>query len=195
MMIQKRVLVILAILVISPVEIWSQSSTESADLQAYIKGIKQDGISEVGKGMLLTVASIRNGYTELAFPQAPDGSYGMSYGSLLCKNPNADPEAARRDKEVAEMKNGVEIVRLKPLADTDKSGFVTTAEAIQFRQLVEFGYKVAHLAAQERNDMQATCKAMGMFEDALRQKLADYRSLEARVVELGLAPLPEVALK
>jgi hypothetical protein len=46
------------------------------------------------------------------------------------------------------------------------SGFVTTQEAGQFRQLVEFGYKMAYLSTQEHGDMQAICKGMGMPEEA-----------------------------
>jgi hypothetical protein len=191
----RTVLAVLAIQFMLPIGAASQQAAEPADMQTYIAEIRQNGMSEIAKSSLLTIASIRNGYTELFFQPAPDGSYGMGYTNLLCKNPNADPALALREKETADMKNGVEMVRLKPLADADKSGFVTSAEAMQFRQLAEFGYKVAHVAAQEHNDMQETCKAMGMFEDALRQKLSDYRALQARISELGLAPLPEIALK
>jgi hypothetical protein len=194
-MVMKGLFILLAIQVITPAAVVSQNSADPPDLQAYLSEIRQSGISEVGKGALLMVAALRNGYTELFFQQAPDGSYGMGFTNLLCKNPNMDPDIARKEREVAEMKNGLEMVRLKPLVDADKSGFVTTAEAMQFRQLVEFGYRIAYLTAQEHNDLQATCKAMGMSEDAVRQKLVEYRGMQERVNELGLAPLPEVALK
>jgi len=194
-MVMKVLVTFLAILAVIPAALFSQNSADPADLQAYLKEIRQSGMSEMGKGALLMIAAIRNGYTELFFQQTPDGSYGMGYANLLCKNPNIDPDIARKEREVAEMKNGLEMVRLKPLADADKSGFVTSVEAMQFRQLVEFGYRIAYLAAQEHNDMQATCKAMGIFEDEVRQKLAEYRGLQERVNQLGLAPLPDVALE
>lgn len=194
--VNKRVLpAIICLSMMLPLGLASQTATDPADMQKYIDEIRQYGMSEAGKGHLLMIASIRNGFTELVFPQGPDGSYGMSYTSLLCKNPSMDPDVARRERQEAETKNGLETIRLKPLADSDRSGFVTTEEAWQFRQLVEFVYKIAHVSARESNDMQRTCKALGMFEDAVRQRLADYAMLQERLQDLGLAPLPVVTLK
>jgi hypothetical protein len=188
-------LAIACFLVLLPYGLAAQTAAEPPDMQKYIAEIRQYGMSEMGKSALTMVASIRNGYTELTFPESPDGSYGMAYSNLFCKNPNADPDLARNEREVAEMKNGLEMIRLKPLADADKSGFVTTEEGMQFRQLVEFVYRIAYVSGLENNDMQKTCKAMGMFEDAVRQKLADYEKLQEQLKELGLAPLPMVTLK
>lgn len=191
----KVLLAIACFLALLPHGLAAQTAAEPPDMQKYIEGIRQYGMSEMGKSALTTVASIRNGFTELAFPEGPDGSFGMSYSSLLCKNPNMDPELARKEKEEAETRNGLEMIRLKPLADADKSGFVTTEEGMQFRQLVEFAYRIAYISGREDNDMQKTCKAIGMFEDAVKQKLVDYEKLQEELKRLGLAALPVVTLK
>jgi hypothetical protein len=46
------------------------------------------------------------------------------------------------------------------------SGFVTTQEAGQFRQLAEFGYKMAYLSTQEHSDMQGDGNARGKLKVA-----------------------------
>lgn len=159
-----------------------------ADLKAYIEEIKAAGMTEQAAGAIRMVAAIETGSTVLQIETDEKGKVSShQYTAALCPRPGMSEEARaelRKQMDAMNAKVKSEMERLKPLADTDGSGFVSTEEGGRFRNLYEFGKGVLVVTADGLRDGGQVAERLQMPVDKLRTDLAAYAEIK------GFAPLP-----
>lgn len=193
--IMKRICLLFIAISIVPSSVLSQTETQPKDLIECIEQIKAWNMSESARGSLRHIAGIRLGGPILSFQKDEhSGAYFNSYTGTKCYSPDRDPEEVRRERELFKYQVDEEIIKLRPLADFDNSGFVSTSEGNQFRSLVEFGYKAAYVISAEEEDIDRICQGLMMNEDAFLEMLEKYKDFLIRTKKIGIEDLPEVTI-
>ena len=191
----KRSFVVTTALVLISLSAHSVFAGDGADLTAYIETIRASGMSEMAQSQVGTVAGIVAGTTILFFQPDPEsGRYWPGLMSTNCPNPNADAPELTRWKSLKKDESAEVLQQLKPFADADGSGFVTTQEGGDFRNLLEFGYLAAQVIRDEAASVQAIARASGKDVTATEASLREYVALSKRITQVGVAGLPEVVI-
>jgi hypothetical protein len=191
----KRSFVVTATFVLVSISIHSASAGDGADLTAYIESIRASGMSEAAQMQVGSIASVVAGATILTYQVDPEsGRYWPGYMSTTCPNPNADPPELTRWKSLKTDESAVVLEQLKPFADADGSGFVTSQEGSDFRWLLEFGYLAAQTIRDEEATVQAIARASGKDVAATEASLREFAALSERITAAGVAGLPEVVV-
>jgi hypothetical protein len=145
------------------------------DLAAYIDEIRAMGMTESARGSIQMIAGIKAGTTLLTFPRDEiTGTYGSSYMSTACPAPGVDPEDWQAIQNERAQKVAAESEVLKPLVDTDGSGFISTTEGEAFRRIMEFGAKAAFVLEDLDHEMPAVYKAMAVDEEEFERTATQY---------------------
>ena len=164
---------------------------KQSDLETYIESIRTSGMSEVGRMQISSVAGICCGSTILTYrPDEVSGRYWPSYTSATCPKPDADTPEIKRWKTLKVSETDVLIRRLKPFADADSSGFVTTDEGSAFRNLIEYGFLAEQVIRDKGPDLEFLAEASGTDPKAAGERLAAYKDLARRIIDSGVAELP-----
>ena len=173
-----------------------RSTPELAD---YMEKIRATGMSEGAETSVRAVASIRVGQTLLMFnKEAETGQYDREYRSGACPLPGATREQLEAWRKRLLEGTQKELERLKPLADFDRSGFITTEEGARFRSLYEFGVEAAYICQHEPCTPASVSHALGIVMPAFSDHLGSYQDLRRRATELNIAgfvPVPLVEAK
>jgi hypothetical protein len=166
-----------------------------SDYENYLAQIRETKMSEMAKGDLETIASILLGQISLScVKDKPTGFYVMQFRGTSCTLPKADEATVKKLAEENQKAMEDEAKKLKPIADADSSGFVSTEEAYEFRTLVELGYQISTITSQEGNNFEAVVKGTGLSKGELSRKLQAYALLIKKMVSAGLKPPPEIVL-
>lgn len=166
---------------------------DSADLAAYIESIRASGMSEMAASNVRMVAGVLTNATILSYKKDPaSGQYWTSYTSATCPKPDADDLELTRWKQSKVSESGMLLPKLKPIADADGSGFVTTPEAGMFRDTVEFGYLAAQAVRDDGPTIEAIARAAGRDIPAAEAKLREYATIAKRITDAGVTGLPVV---
>jgi hypothetical protein len=196
-----RLLVATVALLLIAVNIASQNIEEPADMKACIEEIRAWGMSEQAKGSIMMVAGNRLGGTSWYYiKDESSGTYGFGMRGNRCNLPNDNPIEAEREKMAYQYKLDREIMRLKEIADSDGSGFVSTTEGREFLNLVQFGHKASFIIEEEKSDIDAIVVGLnqelsGGDETAFRDKLNEYNTLKTLAVKHGIDDLPNVVIE
>jgi hypothetical protein len=153
-----------------------------SELQAYLDSLRQAGVSELGRGELLTVSSVQERVDLMTFEKFGD-VYVTQYQDRFCGIPGhaTMPEVLAAEK-------GVDALR--PLADFDGSGFVSTEEAARFRELFELGRSLPYVVEHEKTtDAAVLSRALRRSPAELAAASAEYPALTAKSRAL-FPPLP-----
>ena len=187
--------VVLAALVVFAFTQVAGAQQKGSDLEAYIEGIRTSRISETGRSQVLSVACVCAGATILEYHKDADsGRYWPSYTSATCPKPDADPPQVVMWKKLRSSDADMLTDKLKPFADADGSGFVTTKEADDFRWLVEFGYLVQQVNRDEGTKASLIARASGLSTADVAQRVKSYDALAHRVHDAGVTELPQVSM-
>jgi hypothetical protein len=179
-------------LVALPLILRLAGASDPADLARYIAQIRADGASETAQSSLETVAAILVGETLLEVSIEDDGSVGRSYSSTACPPPNASQAQLAAFEEEQDRKVQPVMQRLRRLADTDRSGFVSTAEGLKFRRDFETGFEIAALAKKDGIDSARLRDLLHMDDAALRTSIARYRQLVAELDGVPNLTIPAI---
>jgi Tfp pilus assembly protein PilP len=153
-------------------------SGDPPDLASYLNQIRATRMSEGAASALRMVASLRSGQTLLEYQKDGDsGRYWPSYASTSCPNPKVDLAEAKRRAETLERQIEQGIEALRPIADLDHSGFVSTQEGDDFRRVVEFGYLAAKVQADGGAGIAAVANAAGVDVATTQETLRRYREI------------------
>ena len=173
-----------ALLVTTTFPVFSQS-----DLDLYIQHIRARGMTDSAEGDLTMVAMILIGSTNVTFNREPDGGYSESFRSW-CPRPGAAPGEvnAARAKLAAEAE--VWIGKLKKLADTDHSGFVSSEEARRLREVVLLGLEVSQMDQSDTKTPAAVARAIFRSEDEVRTLLGRYKEVALAIGTTDGVSLP-----
>lgn len=169
-----------------------------AHAQQDLVEIREQGMSEAAARSLTTVASIWGGATLLSVQKLPTGEYESRFTTGFCPRPGADPEEVAALRQKIDERVQAELRRIKPLADRDGSGFVSTEEAAQFREVVLFGLRAAKLETGDRQSPQTIARALGKEPGWVTEKTREYGDLRLRILAAGSSlsdgALPELKL-
>ena len=164
---------------------------DPADLADYLAGIREAGMSENARSSLLMVAMSRLGHQLITFTPGDEGLYFPSYESTTCPLRDGDPVAIQAWQDELEAARDADIEHLRPLADLDGSGFVSSAEGREFRTLYEFGLLATQLADEGRVSYPELARASGLSEAEARTRLSAYLDLLERDRGDGETLFPE----
>ena len=167
---------------------------KQSDLETYIEGIRASGISEMGRNHLRMIAGICVGSTilEYRFDEA-SGRYWPSYMSAKCPKPGAVALEIESWRKFKVSESDKLLPRLKPFADANGSGFVTTEEASEFRWLIEYGYLAERVIRDSGRELAYLAKASGKEPKEAGERLAAYKELARRIIDAGVAEPPDPA--
>ena len=158
-------------------QVWAARG-DPLDFQAYVAEVRKAGMTESAKDDLSMVASIRTGGTLLTFQKDKmTGSCDFSYTGTACPVPGADPEAVRQRQTELQHRVERDSEILRKHADVDRSGFVSTAEGREFRNLIEFGYLAAHIVESEGATAADIARAARLATDETVARVAKYNDL------------------
>lgn len=159
-----------------------------ADFRAYIEKVKAAGMTEDAESSLRTIASVEAGETVFTIDKDDQGKVvGQGFMSKYCIRPGMSEEAMAKLKEEraeVEKKAQMEVERLKPIADRDHSGFVSSEEGYRLRELYFFGRQVREVTGDEPRDGAFVAEKLGRSVAEVRKMLAEYQELGA------FSPLP-----
>jgi hypothetical protein len=169
-----------------------------ADLREYLDQIKASGMSETAAGNLRMVAAAEAGEIVFVIEKDETGKYiGASYESKFCAKPGLSGEALaklREEEKKAKEASLKELERIKKIADRDGSGFISTAEAGQVRELYFFAKFVQELTSDGVRDGNRIAERIQMPVAMFRQKLAAYAEMKGYLFPaLPALTFPEVA--
>jgi len=156
-----------------------------SELQSYLDTIRKAGRSELAWGELLTVSSVKEHVALVSFDKFGE-VYVAEYQDRFC----GVPGHAQRPEVIAAEKG---IDALRPLADFDGSGFVSTEEATRFKNLFELGRAIPYVVAHEKTTTAAAlARALRRSVDELAAAYAEYPALTAKDRDL-FPPLPPLS--
>lgn len=169
-----------------------------ADLREYIDQIKASGMSESAASHLRMVAASESGEMLYVIEKdETDKFVGASYSSQFCGKPGLSGEALAKlqeEQKKAEELSLKELERIKKVADRDGSGFISTAEGGQVRDLYFFAKLVQELTSDGVRDGNRIAERSGMPIEMLRKKLSAYAEMKGYLFpELPALTFPEVA--
>ena len=158
----------------------SSVPADPPDLVAYVEKVRSAGATEDAQGSLHMVAGIMTGDTLLQFPKDSDsGEYGNSYMNTSCPKPGLSTQELAQLRKESEDRTRPVLKVLRTVADSDTSGFISTAEGWALRRNFEFGAKLAFLVEKEGKDRERLLKLLHVTPEEFASKLAAYSRLVA----------------
>jgi len=177
-------------------------SSLASELEDYIAHVREFRLGGEAEIMVRTVACYQIGQSAITFqPDEASGRYWGSFRSLSCPNPAATPEEQAAWNEKLSTESDKYVLKVHPVVDVDKSGFVTDREAHAFRTAVELGILAAQLEREGELTIETLSEASGNPQDRTRELLAEYQRIRAECDALGLITpqlfggMPKVALR
>jgi len=151
-------------------------------------------MTENARASIGLMASIEAGTMLLSFQKDDSsGAFWPRYMSASCPKPEMSETERQELRDELEAKIAPCMEKMRPIADTNNSGFVTTEEGAEFREIVEFGYKASHVVNEEGHDMERICAGLSMKEERVRERAKQYKTLLAKARAAGL-DLPDLDL-
>jgi hypothetical protein len=182
------------IVMLIPAVLVAQDPRDSDDFTAYVEQIRKWGMTEDARGSIRMIASVEAGTTLLSYQKDDSsGAYWTRYTSTSCPKPDMSETERQELRDELEARIAPLMEKLRPVADMDNSGFVTTEEGAQFRAIVEFGYKASHVLTEEDRDLKKTCAGLSMNEDRFREQVKQYKELLVKAWAAGLE-LPDLEI-
>ncbi|HEV8699808.1 MAG TPA: hypothetical protein VGV60_00890 [Candidatus Polarisedimenticolia bacterium] len=166
-----------------------------ADFQTYVAQVQKLGMTESAQGDLSMVANIRTGGTLLTFVKDDlTGTYERSYMGTACPVPGANLERVKEWQTELQKRVERDMPILRQLADRDASGFVSTAEGREFRELFEFGYLAAQIVKSEAAPTSVLARSGRVAEHEVAARVAEYNRLANRLNQSSEFTVPVVEL-
>jgi hypothetical protein len=143
-------------------------------------------MSEAATSALDDVSSVFSGNTILSYPKdAASNRYGDSFRSTVCPNPKASETELKRFEADLQLKTETTRKMLQPLADFDNSGFVSSDEGKEFRDLFFFGLKASYVRSHEGPDSAALARGLGISVERYQERARRYIALREKLGDAG----------
>lgn len=144
--------------------------------------IRKNGMTEAALEDLDVVASLRTGETRLLFTEGEEaGAYVRSYAGTSCDLPGTDHGRVAQLQAALRKTTLEDREALQSYVDADRSGFVSTAEASEFRDLIEFGHLAAFVIEEKGPYLDRIATAAALSPEATAAKLARYNRVAERL--------------
>jgi hypothetical protein len=121
----------------------------ASDRERYLAERRAAGMSEEAEGALRLIANVLAGRDVVTYEKQADGLYLVEYSNTLCVRPGVDAKQVEALRAKSRVAAEAQLEKLKTLADTDRSGFVSTAEGARVQQLVSFAWEATFVAEHE----------------------------------------------
>ena len=169
---------------------------EPADFLEHVEKIRKDGMTEAALGDLDVVASIRTGGTLLRFIEGKTpGEYARSYTGTSCDLSEADHGRVAQLQQALRKTTLEDRDALRAHVDADGSGFVSTDEAADFRDLIELGDLAAFVIEEKRLSLDGIATAAALSPEETEAKIARYNGIAERLNAGTRHPMPVIRLK
>jgi hypothetical protein len=177
--------VLLAALVVSC------SKPSDPELGAYLETIRIQRMTVEARGDLHFIAQVRVQLGTVTYLKDADGpSYSTTFATQMCLRPGLDSASAARFTARNDSTIQAEVERIRSLVDSDSSGFVTTSEASEFRELFMDQLLAQHIAETEHGPEQDFMKAKGFTPDQLTAFKSKYAALYDRAQRMHISNVP-----
>ncbi len=164
--------------------------SDPPDLAAYVAEVRERGMAEPTQQLLERVAGIATGAIPVRMAYQ-GGVWQTQQGNPPLAPDGRDAEEDRRRQAVQDAI--ADVVRaLEPMADADRSGFVSSAEAKALYNLVMTGLGLAHLQAEADLDYAAQAKAMHVSRADLQRMVRDFNAIVDALPPTAHGPLTRI---
>ena len=175
-----------------PAVLGAQEPQATDDFTAYIEQLRSWGMTEAARMSLYTLACVQSGLSVFIVEKDDSsGAYRFGYRGTSCPKPDMSEAERQELRKEQDAKIDPLVEKMRSIADTDKSGFVTTEEAQLFRAVVEFGYQASNVVKAEAHDMEKVCRGLSMTEKQIRERETQYKELLPKARAAGL-DLPDL---
>lgn len=166
------------------------AETDPPDLAACLESIRDQGMSEMARSQLIDISGMVLGHHTLEYIEDPEsGRFWQRFTSNLCPLPGTDPEELASLQKTRTAESDSLIALLRPLADSDESGFVSTAEALEMNETYRFGLLLRAVGAKQPVTVDALCVAAGLSREVVQARISAHELMSARAREAGLQGL------
>jgi len=156
------------------------------DLVEHVETVRKEGMTEAAREDLTVVASIRTGSLQLRFVEADGpGELTPVYGGTSCELPGTEHGRVARLGASLRKATLEDRDTLRAWADTDGSGFVSTAEAASFREIVELGYLAAWIVDRHGVSLDRIAAAAAVPPEEAEARIIRYNELAASLNALA----------
>lgn len=151
-------------------------SAAGADARTYVQGVLASGGSESAIQNIRTIAAIQLEDIVLSFDKV-HGTLQTAFMSVSCPKPGMT--AADVEKLRAPMNAAIErqTQRLVVVADSDRSGFVSTTEGSTFREVVIGGLQIEAALELTNKSQDEAAKLLGISPEVLRRRVQEFNQL------------------
>jgi len=178
----KRVIGLAAILLACACLGFALNAGDPADLVEHVEKVRTDGMTEAAREDLGVVASIRTGEKLLQFIEGETpGAYIRSYTATSCELPGTEHGRVAQLQAALLKTTREDRDALRAYADGDGSGFVSTAEAADFRDLIELGYLAAWMIDEHGASLDRIATASSLSREETEAKIARYNDVAKRL--------------
>lgn len=148
-------------------------SAAGADARTYVHDVLASGGSESAIDSIRTIAAIQLEDIALSFEKV-HGTLQTGFMSGFCPKPGMT--AAEVEKLRAPMNAAIEqqTKRLVMVADSDRSGFVSTAEGSTFREVVIGGLQIEAALDLTNKSQDEAAKLLGISPEVLRRRAREF---------------------
>jgi hypothetical protein len=155
-------------------------SAAGADARTYVHDVLASGGSESAIDSIRTIAAIQLEDIALSFDKV-DGTLQTGFMSGFCPKPGMT--AAEVEKLRAPMNAAIErqTKRLVIVADSDRSGFVSTKEGSTFREVVIGGLQIEAALGLTNKSQDEAAKLLGISAEVLRRRAREFDQLLPKV--------------
>jgi hypothetical protein len=151
---------------------------DPADLVRHVEKIRELGMTEAALADLDRIAAIRTGEQFLTFVEGETpGEYVLSLADTSCKLPEAAHGRTAQLQTALRKATVEDREALRAHADADGSGFVSTEEAAELRDLIEFGYLAAWMAGESVASLDRIADSSSLAPEDAEAKVARYNRL------------------
>lgn len=154
------------------------------DLEDYLARIRETRMSEGAWEAVGMVSHMLTGVWILTVRKLESGVYSFVFHPSMCYKPGSDRE--RFEELVAERHTQVEQenLKLRPYADLDDSGFVTSDEAVRFRDAMLLAFRISLMEPEDRSSAESAREATGLSLEEFQSQIGTYREVrEAMSIE------------
>jgi len=151
---------------------------DPADSREHVEAIPNDGMTEAALEDLDIVASLRTGETRILFTEGEEpGTYVHSYTGTSCALPGTDHGRVAQLQAALRKATLEDRDALRAYVDADGSGFVSPAEASDFRDLIEFGHLAAFVIEEKGPYLDRIATAAALSPEETAAKIARYNRI------------------
>lgn len=166
-----------------------------ADFLAYVEDIRERGATESASNDLTTLTMVLTDPDALSFIKDPaSGDYSPRYRASGIYGHTPSAQELQNLRETYARKKAAALPILTDLADKNRSGFVSTAEARELRRTIEFGWKAAFILSSEPADLERLCKLTRSTPAEASALAVEYERIRQAFRGVALVSLPALTL-